>query len=64
MKLNINKPKHNKNWISNPNPRDKAEFHLCKHQQKFFDQNPNTNTNWIPLFLAKREKKHKHKNVF
>ena len=50
-----------KKIITGANPL-KKNHHLCKQQQQFFDQNPNTNTSWIPLFLAEREKKHKHKN--
>ena len=49
-------------WQQVKTPPDKAESHLCKHQQQFLDQNPNTNTSWIPLCLAEREKKHKHKH--
>ena len=49
-------------WQQVKTPPDEAESHLYKHQQQFLDQNPNTNTSWIPLFLAEREKKDKHKN--
>ena len=51
-----------KKIITGANPF-KKNHHLYKHQQQFFDQNPNTNTSWIPFFLAEREKKHKHKKL-